>query len=329
MWLLYSGLDGGLYEFCVKRARLQVGRPEGSDGGPGLAGKYVGDAGIENDPAVVFTESFEEGSLEAVWKRWESVENKGIMLLSAEVPPGSRGAHSLLMSHVGGQSNGGHLYRRLLPGYDRLYVRFYVKFDPDCAPIHHFVHLGGYHPPTPWPQGGAGLRPAGNERFTTGAEPYGDKWRWDFYSYWMGMRSAPGGRSWGNDFINDPALQAQRGQWTCVELMMRMNDAVTQSNGEQALWVDGQPWDKAGQIVSHLGQGFPRGRWTWDSFHPDPNGTPFEGFQWRSTPELKLNFLWLLLYITDAPAGHVSKVWFDNVVVAREYIGPIWLPSVR
>jgi hypothetical protein len=39
--------------------------------------------------------------------------------------------------------------------------------------------------------------------------------------------------------------------------------------------------------------------------------------------ELNLNYLWLLLYITDAPAGHVSKVWFDDIVVAREYIGPI------
>jgi hypothetical protein len=202
-------------------------------------------------------------------------------------------------------------------------VRFYVKFDPACAPIHHFVHVGGYNPPTPWPQGGAGMRPTGNDRFTTGVEPYGKQWRWDFYSYWMEMRSSPDKKSWGHDFINDPALQAQRGRWTCVELMMKMNDPVTQSNGEQALWIDGKPWEKNGQVVSDLGQGFPRGKWTWDSFHPDPKGTPFEGFRWRSAADLKLNFLWLLLYITDAPAGHISKVWFDDIVVAREYIGPL------
>ncbi len=323
MWLLYSGLDGGLYAFCVKKARLEVRRSDGGNRSAGLAAKYIGDKGLASDPAVVFAEDFEEGSLDAVCKRWESIENRGIMSLAADIPPGSGGARSLLMTHVGGKSNGGHLYRRLLPGYDKLYVRFYVKFDPDCAPIHHFVHLGGYNPPTPWPQGGAGLRPAGNDRFTTGVEPYGKQWRWDFYSYWMDMRSSPDQKSWGHDFINDPVLKAERGRWTCVELMMKMNDPATQSNGEQALWIGGKPWEKDEQVISYLGQGFPRGKWTWDSFHPDPNGTPFEGFRWRSTEDLKLNFLWLLLYITDAPAGHISKVWFDDFVVAREYIGPI------
>ncbi len=316
MWLLYSGLDCGLYAFCLKKARLEVAPAA-------LASRYPGDEGIEEDPAVVFAEDFEADSIETVWSRWESVQNKGIMSLSPEVPAGSTGTRSLLMSHVGGRSTGGHLYRRLLPGYDKLHVRFYVRFDPDCAPLHHFVHMGGYNPSTPWPQGGAGDRPAGNERFTTGVEPYGDRWRWDFYSYWMGMRSSPDGRSWGHDFINDPRLKAERGRWICVELMMKMNDPVTHSNGEQALWIDGRPWTKDGQVVSHLGEGFPRGTWVWDSFNPDPAGEPFEGFQWRNTPELNLNFLWLLLYVTKAPPGHISKVWFDDIVVAREYIGPI------
>jgi len=289
----------------------------------GLAARYLGDKGIGNDPAVVFAEDFEEGDLDALCGRWENVQNRGILSLSPDVGPGSGGEQSLLMTHVGGPTTGGHLYRRLLPGYDNLYVRFYVKFDPGCAPIHHFVHLGGYRPPSRWPQGGAGLRPAGDDRFSTGVEPYGDKWRWDFYSYWMGMRPAGDGKFWGHDFLNDPALGVERGRWICVELMMKMNDPVTQSNGEQALWIDGRPWVKDGQTVSHLGAGFPRGKWVWDSFYPDPNGQPFEGFRWRSAADLNLNYLWLLLYITKAPPGHVSRVWFDDLVVAREYIGPL------
>ena len=289
----------------------------------GLAARYAGDEGIEGDLAVVFAEDFEDGTLEAVCSRWESVRNRDIMSLSRDVPPTSAGKQSLLMAHVGGESTGGHLYRRLLPGYDQLYVRFYVKFDPNCHPIHHFVHMGGYHPPTAWPQGGAGLRPAGDERFTTGIEPYGAKWRWDFYSYWMQMRSSPDGKSWGHDFINDPQLKVERGAWICVELMMKMNTPLDAGNGEQALWIDGRPWAKDGQVISHLGKGFPRGKWVWDSFLPEPNGEPFEGFRWRSTDELKLNFFWLLLYVTGAPAGHVSQVWFDDIVIAREYIGPI------
>ncbi|MEN6425382.1 MAG: hypothetical protein ABFE13_08460 [Phycisphaerales bacterium] len=302
-------------------ASQQALRPVSPD--KGLASKYVGDDGIRRDPAVVFAEDFEEGDLEAVWSRWESIESKEIMSLSPDVSASSGGKRSLLMTHIGGQSSGGHLYRRLLPGYDKLHVRFYVKFDPACYPIHHFVHLGGYNPPTAWPQGGAGTRPKGSERFSTGVEPYGDEWRWDFYSYWMGMRSSPDGKSWGHDFINDKSLVVDRGRWICVELMMKMNDPSTESNGEQALWIDGRPWTREGQTLSHLGPGFPRGKWVWDSFLPNPNGQPFEGFRWRSDDDLNLNYLWLLLYITKAPPGHASRVWFDDIVVAREYIGPM------
>ncbi|MBN1805833.1 MAG: hypothetical protein JW837_11325 [Sedimentisphaerales bacterium] len=288
-----------------------------------IAGKYKGDKGIENDPDVIFVENFEEGSLNAIKSRWESVKNIESMSLSPDIPKGSAGKHSLLITHIGGKSTGAHLYRRLLPGYEELYVRFYVKFDPDCYPIHHFVHLGGYNPPTPWPQGGAGSRPAGDEQFTTGVEPFGNNWRWDFYSYWMGMRSSPDKKSWGHDFINDPLLKVERGKWICVELMMKMNDPVTETNGQQAIWIDGKPWSRDGQIISHLGKGFPNGNWVWDSFIPQPEADPFEGFQWRKNKDLKLNFLWILLYITKAPPDHQSRVWFDNIVVAKKFIGQI------
>ena len=325
----FAGLSAGLliFVFCF----LGAGQAEESQSElrHGLANRYKGDKGIEKDPDVIFAENFEAGSLDAVKARWESVQNIDIMSLSPDVPAASAGKHSLLMTHVGGKSTGAHLYRRLLPGYEQLYVRFYVKFARDCYPIHHFVHVGGYNPATSWPQGGAGIRPEGDARFTTGVEPCGAQWRWDFYSYWMQMRSSPDGKSWGHDFINDPGLEVRRGRWICVELMMKMNDPVTASNGEQALWIDGRRWDKDSQTISHLGDGFPRGRWVWDSFLADPQGEPFEGFRWRTASDLNLNFLWLLLYITKAPPGHVSKVWFDDIVVARRYIGPITAPAGR
>jgi len=295
----------------------------------GIASRHVGDKGIENDPDVVFTEDFEEDSIDAVKSRWEEAKDNGVMSLSDDVPPGSAGKSSLLMTHTGGRGTGGHLYRRLPPGYEQLYLRFYVKFDNDCYPIHHFVHIGGYNPSTRWPQGGAGEKPAGDERFTTGVEPYGKAWRWDFYSYWMEMKACPTGDYWGNDFINDATLKVEKGKWICVELMMKMNSPVTESNGEQALWIDGKPWGKDCQLISHLKKGCPRGRWVWDSFIPDPDSEPFGGFRWRNDDELKLNFLWMLLYITDAPEGYVSRVWFDHIVVAKKYIGALRKGDLR
>ena len=38
---------------------------------------------------------------------------------------------------------------------------------------------------------------------------------------------------------------------------------------------------------------------------------------------LAVNYVWTYLYITQAPDGHLSTVWFDNIVIATDYIGPI------
>lgn len=318
--------------FCASSCLAQSIRGSGIS----IASKYPGDAGIADHPSVVFVENFER-SLDQVADRWEAVKAREILSLSDDVPAGSSGRHSLLVTHTGGKGNGAHLYRRLAPGYDKLHYRFYVKFDVDCAPIHHFFHVGGYHPSTAWPQGGAGSRPRGDERFTTGVEPFGNNWRWDYYSYWMEMRgSPPRGQCWGNSFIRDGAVEVTKGKWQCLELMMKVNE-VGKSNGEMAMWVDGK-------LISHLREGSPTGKWVYDKFlvgqggegvrwndasgGPEQltfatGGDPFEGFRWRSDEGLQLNFLWLLCYITKSPPGHISKIWFDDIVVARDYIGPI------
>jgi hypothetical protein len=309
VWLLFP---------VILRAQL----PEGA---AGIAVRHPGDADIAEDPDVIFAEDFEEGSLDLVMRRWHEVSNRADNLaLSDDVPPGTASKSSLQITHVGGRGSGGHLFRMLDESYDRLFARWYVKIDPDCAPIHHFgTHLGGYNPPTRWPQPSAGIQPPGDKRFTTGVEPFDNAWRWDFYTYWSEMRgSPPRGQHWGNDFVNDDRLRVERGEWICVELMVKMNDPG-ERNGEQAFWINGRLQRRDGQIISHLGPGFPRGRWVHDSWHADPNGEPFEGFQWRTVPELGINNVWTYLYITDAERGHVSRVWFDDIVLAREYIGPI------
>jgi hypothetical protein len=176
--------------------------------------------------------------------------------------------------------------------------------------------MGGYNPPTSWPQGGAGSRPVGNERFTTGIEPIGDNWSWDFYTYWMHMRGyADPNYFWGNTFHPDPPAPITRGEWICVELMMKINDPVESYNGEQAFWVNGEK-------IQHLGEGFPNGYWIWDKFYPHPDSSAFEGFQWRNDENLKLNFFWLLYYMTGE-TNHMNKVYFDDVVLSTEYIGPV------
>ena len=322
-WRVFTQLVGISMFFITACCLAQTALPEGSSG---IAANYPGDKNIEQDKRVIFVEKFSEASLNAIFERWETVNGQETMSLSSDTPAHSGDGQSLLITHTGGKGTGGQLYRRLLPGHKQLFARFYVKFDPDCAPIHHFgTHLGGFNPSTPWPQGGAGELPDGSKRFTTGVEPFGNDWGWDFYTYWQGMHVHGDGNYWGTPFlVGGTKPKVERGAWICVEMMVNVNDPVEASNGEQAFWIDGKLWRRDGQVVSHIGEGFPRGQWTGGWWRPNgEDNSTFEGFQWRSVEDLLVNYVWTYVYITKAPQGHVSKVWFDNIVIATEYIGPI------
>src|SRR5690606_23453383 len=116
---------------------------------------------------------------------------------------------SLLMDRKEG--SGPSLFRRVLnptdqKGFDRLFLRFHVKFALDCGELHHGVSaFGGNHPPSPYPLVSAGNRPDPTRSFWSGIEPHGNRWVWDYYTYWGDMRgSPPSGQTWGNSFIRDP-----------------------------------------------------------------------------------------------------------------------------
>jgi hypothetical protein len=274
----------------------------------GIASRYGGDQGIENDPDVIFSEDFEGVGLESILSAWEYATHEERMVLSSDTPNFSTGSQSLFMT------GSADMYQRLLPGYDRLHIRFYAKFQLCCESPGHWVWLGGRNPSVPWPWPEAGTCPDGDERWATGVEPMGSRWSWDFYTYWMGMRSAPSGDCWGNTFSGRPSpWPVPKDEWICVEFMVKMNDPVTAYNGEQAFWINGEK-------MAHLGPGFPVGTWIWDGFYPDDDGQPFEGFQWRKDQDLNINYVWLEHYVpNDTGCG----CWFDDLVIAKEYIGPI------
>jgi hypothetical protein len=300
--------------------------------GPGMAARYPGDGGIAKDPAVLFAEDFEEGSLEAVGKRWDEVSNKDgkVLALSDDVPPASSGKRSVQMAGTLGENSGGHLYARF-PGVDKAFLRFYVKFAPDHAYEHHFVWLGGHNPPTRWPWPRAGTCPRGDERISVGIEPIGWYGRypppgaWVFYNYWHEMKISADRKYWGNGVsLADPPL-VPRDRWQCVEIMLKMNSAPGQPDGELALWLDGQ-------LVMQVVKGVRRGPWSGMGFQVlQQGGEPFEGFPWRTNDALRINYLWLEHYVDEgaqrqnklANPTRVNRVWFDDVVVAKSYIGPL------
>ncbi|MCY2951857.1 MAG: hypothetical protein NTU53_07750 [Planctomycetota bacterium] len=274
----------------------------------GLAAKYAEDAGIEKDAAVLFSEDFESGDL----KKWE--DQKGPVALTQEDPHAGKACVAMPMTR--GKDRGGHLIKWFMPGAEAVYVRFYVKFSADYQYAHHFVWLGANPRNNRWHAfGKAGLKPDGTY-FSTGMEPW---FAWgknsppgevSFYSYYMDMEmDAKMNKYWGNSFFppgpgKGKAAGAQRvipslGRWQCWEFMMQANSASDKADGKQAMWVD------------------------------DKLAGEFTGIRWRKDMELKINTLWMEHYGYDDgdPTRPFWKdrqtVWFDDIVVAKQYIGPM------
>lgn len=320
-------LLGGAEGVSAKEAQ-QATLPEGH----GLSARYAGDKGIAKDPTVLIAESFETGTIAELSKRWSDVKNpKGKVLSFVEdVPSGADGKRALQVEATVGENTGGHLYGTYAE-QETVFLRFYVKFLSEEY-LHHFVGLGGYRPKTRWPQGHAGEKPRGDERFTVAIEPHGQRGRgappgiWSFYNYWCEMKRSADDKHWGNALkaVSPPKVPLRR--WQCVEVMVKLNSKPELHDGELALWLDGK-------LVAHFRKGARRGPWTGMGFQlRQSGGESFEGFRWRNDARLKANMVVLSSYVTaramqrqgvrDAH-GRKVRVLFDHVVVATAYVGPL------
>ncbi len=274
--------------------------------GKGIAARVVADRGIGALPQVIFADDFEAGDYA---KKWDSVRDDAkavLALVDCSSEAALLGKKTLKATATLGKNTGGGVTKWFASG-ETLFIRFYVKFDPTCDYVHHFCTLrankgltGGER----WSGfGGAGLAPAGDERFSTALEPWGD-WgrlpppgRWNFYSYWHEMTKSPDGKFWGNAFRPAAQPDIRRGIWICAEFMLKHN-TPGKPDGEQAFWIDGEL----------------RGHW--------------QGINWRTSPTLWANAFTLESYVTDTwTKNPVNTVCFDNVVIAKEYIGPAGAPK--
>lgn len=288
-----------------------------------LANAYPNDVGIESDPSVLFVEKFDDG-MANILSRYNDIKNSEGMVLDTNVPGGSKGSHALKITSAKGMNDGGHLFKQFNPGYDStIYVRYYVKYPATSAGyIHHeSVWFGGYNPSTTYPNPKAGTCGLGSSRLSIAYEPVHQRINppgMDTYLYWGDMGSHNNGRDcYGNDLINGSATSQNLAwdQWICIEIMIKLNNPVTAFNGELKIWQDGL-------VIGHWGPGFPNGHWARDSWINDPKDPPFKGFRWRSDASLNINWLWFEFY-HDNPIAPSSYIVFDNLVMARKYIGPI------
>lgn len=147
--------------------------------GPGLAARFVADSRIGSHPAVIFADDFDSGDLGARWDEQSPAKDNALSL----VPAGSGvcGLRCLRVEARLRENHGGSLTKWFEPA-DQVFVRFNVRFDPGCDYVHHFVTLRankGLRGRDKWSGfGGASERPAGDERFSTALEPWGNWSRW-------------------------------------------------------------------------------------------------------------------------------------------------------
>ena len=269
--------------------------------GVGIAGEFWADVGIETHAGVVFADGFEKGNLGSGWDEIRNDDQKVLFFEnhpSDETRLGKRCVK--VVANLNENTGGG--FTKWFESADRLFIRFYTKFDPQCDYVHHFCTLRanrGLQGSDRWSGfGGAGEVPDGKRRFSTAIEPWGNwgNWpapgKWNFYSYWHTMKPSPDGKYWGNNFLPEDQPTIKKDQWICVEFMLQHN-TPGKDDGEQAFWIDGKL----------------QGHW--------------KGFNWRTDSQLQANALTVESYITDRWTKQSTNiVYFDNIVIAKQYIGP-------
>lgn len=297
----------------------------------GLAARHPGDAGIAADPAVIFATGFEDGIREPL-----RIERKGVEVAREGGLPFA-GAACAQITATKEVDEGGDIGLRWKDGVDTCFMRVYVRFAKDTLMPHHFINISAMNDSHKYRWGGgAGIRPEGGRdgRVSTTLEPPKDEGgKWHFYSYWHEMHSwqTLGGEAdgrpnayYGNVFSMEASPPLERERWICLEMMLKLN-TPGQADGEQAFWIDGRR-------IGHWRPGSPEGTWirenfaTWGEYNKRPQ--PFAGYSWRTDAALRINGIKLQWYLSSDQSWKKmtsarNTVWFDNLVVARSYIGPL------
>ena len=281
------------------------------EGDTGLAAKYPGDAGIEKDPAVILHDDFEDcAKPKDVHKKWGVVfhdENISIAEEAANVNHGKRAVEFTLPKQQAG--NSAALYNMLKEERDVLFLRFYAKFEKDYDQ-HGSSHNGGVIAAHYFPDG-PGKRADGRNKFLAGYETERGRAKspgpLNIYCYHPEQRSGYGDHLYpsgqgvpssvlsgplGSQFVSRPDVIPELDRWYCYEYMVKAN-TPGRRDGRIACWVDGK-------LIAD-----------------------FPNFRLRDVETLKIDLYGVALFMRPNNV-RANKKWFDDVVAATSYIGPIF-----
>ena len=256
---------------------------------------------------TIFCHGFESGSFSI----WDDYDGNPAPWNSLQSDPGplAHAGNTVARLRVPTGSGGTDLVKVLSSSSQRLYARWYQKWEPgyDFAAAN---HGSGLHAGSRDNLGRSDYRPSGSDWFSALLEPY--QGRLNLYVYYRGMYqdcADPNGACWGDRFpctvdsgasyctkasdrprVLAPQLVA--GQWYCLEIMMdggTPTSAETGANGALDFWID------------------------------EVEFGPWNNLWMRTSSSVNPGLLWLSLYHHSTHS--TEGILLDNVVVSTNRVG--------
>lgn len=290
--------------------------PEG-DGG--IAVGYPGDAGIDGDPAVIFADDFEGyGDASELPTRWDAAFYQPDQIrIATELENVYGGSQSVEMNVPQQEAElSNSIDKAVSPERDSLFLRYYSKFEGPYDIIGS-SHNGSMIASHYFDNGNAtpGVPADGTNKWLANLE----NWRGEaemqspgllnIYIYHPEQRSEYGDHFWpdgtitpydpdpppdyfGPDFVPRDILYPSLDEWHCYEFMVVAN-TPGERDGRIAMWYDG--------VLSG----------------------DFPNLRLRDVAALTIDRFGLSFHI-GSNGGAPQRKWYDNVVAASEYIGPVY-----
>ena len=266
-----------------------------------IAAQYPNDVGIRNHPSVIYATGFESAN----WLTTDFPSNIQVVYLggsdqSARPQWAAAEAHTGMGSLRHRQLAGTNLPHGMtimgFQGVDEIYMRWYRKYEAGYRWGCQAAKNNGVYAVVGPNISEACVQPTGYDKFSFRAqdERRSSSTTGEFfgalYSYHPHANNGGCGE-WYSQNMSGIKYQ-QSGVWYSYEIYLKANTAG-QSNGVIKLWVNGEL----------------RGQQT--------------GLEFRYTDSLKINQVYLYGSTGGCQTPYTQDVWDDNLVVAKEYIGPL------
>lgn len=278
----------------VSGSGLVTGVSDGTATITATAESVTGNAGVTVEtpianPGVIDTllvEGFESGSV-----TWDDEGQPSRHAIVTDAMSAHSGSKYLAVTFPQG-SDGGWMTKFFMPGYDTLYISYWVWLEPGWDHgqfATKLLNIGGARIDNQWSQvGNAGVCPNGTDFFTAILAVFANGLV-NFNTIYVDEPPDNQGNCWGltgdGTEVMDPARQFTTGAWHRVEYLLILNDP-TASNFSQQFWLDG--------VL--------KGTWS--------------GIRVRTTTDLRLNVFTISASIAGG-SPRTQTMHIDDIVVAN------------